>query len=179
MRIYKLTITNDFAFLVEENEHLIRMHRQLFKSGAVSNERLSLKIADNDNSPVGDYAEVYIPVFSKKALDCLYQLIASEVHIIEWSLGQTAMYGIQILDTSDCIDWKNSTYQKITPSITVFTRYSFYKNMILNKHIFKIANNPFIYVSQEFVDLVHKNDLKNFGFELIFDSNDMPQEISS
>ena len=170
MKIYKLTITNDFAFLVEENEHLIRIHRQLFKSGIVSNERLSLKIADDDGSPVGDYAEVYIPVFSKKALDCLYQLIASEVHIIEWSLGQTPMYGIQILDTSDCIDWENSTYQKITPSITIFTKYSFNKTMILNKHIFKIVNNPFIYVSQDFVDLVQKNDLRNFGFELVFDS---------
>ncbi len=172
MRIYKLSITNNYAYLVEENAELINKHRCYFRSSFKTDEKIFLKIADNDDSPVGDYAEVYIPVFSKKSFDCLLPLISSEVHYIEWSLGQTPMYGIQVPSINNCIDWSHSVFNSITPHLIVFKQYAFVETELKDKNIFKIENNPFVYVSQRFVDIVKKNNLTNFGFELVYDGNE-------
>lgn len=167
MNIYKLRVANDCAFLVESSQSNVYEHSVMFRKDEPVDIKIDLKIADNDGFPIGDYANVYIPVFSKRALNALYELIEKDVHILEWHLNDIPMYGVQVLSKLDCIDWAKSKYRKVTKNLIVFSSYSFVDELI-DKDIFKISGDPSVFVTQKFVERVVENDLRGFGFELIY-----------
>ena len=125
--------------------------------------------------PLSDAPGFTIPVFSKRALDVLLLCIQDCVEILELVFEEQQYFGINVISVLDVVDYERAKYIKFQSSgrIMVFTKYAFKECDDLKEHpIFKLVDEPRRepFVSETFKDLVVKNKLTGFKFELVWDS---------
>ena len=122
----------------------------------------------------GDAPGFNIPVLNKKALDVLLPLIENDVEILPLQFGDEKLYGINVLNIIDAIDYNLSEYLTFRDGkrIMAFKKYVFRENVIKNNNIFKIVDllRGEVFVSQLFFDYVCDNKLEGFKMELIYES---------
>lgn len=116
-----------------------------------------------------------IPVFSKEALKVLQPLIKDCVEVLELSFAEREYYGINVISVLNVIDYEKAQYIKFKSSdrIMLFTKYVFRMcDGLKEHHIFKIVDEPRrgAFVSEKFKEIVEKNKLTGFKFELVWDS---------
>lgn len=115
-----------------------------------------------------------IPVFSRRALECLEPLISENVEILPLNFEEKEYLGINIITILDAIDYENSIYKTYRDGkrIMAFNKYVFLPNIVENVPIFKISDEKtrYAFVSDEFKQTVEKNNLSGFKFKLVWDS---------
>lgn len=118
----------------------------------------------------------HIPVFDKKAVDILKELINGYAEILPLKSSDGEFYAINVTEVLDCIDYKKSKFKTYRDSkrIMRFIKYEFNEQMVKGKHIFKIIDEslkkPF--VSDEFRQNVIDCQLSGFVFKLVWNSAD-------
>jgi len=113
----------------------------------------------------------HIPILSEKALKQLVALIQDEVEILPTIFDEGNFFIINILGVLDCIDYDKSEYKTFSSGrIMRFEKFEFIEKAIQNKHIFRLKDLPlsYPYVSDQFKNIVEKNNLQGFKFELVW-----------
>lgn len=127
------------------------------------------------NLILSDAPGFLFPVFSKRALDCLYSLIKSNIEILPLRFEENEYFGINVITVLDAIDYQNSDYKTFRDGkrIMAFKKYAFFNSKILNVPIFKIIDEKtrYAFVSDEFKKIVETNELTGFKFELVWESD--------
>ena len=114
------------------------------------------------------------PVFSKKAWHCLETLISKNVEVLPLDFDEKEYLGINVITVLDAIDYEKSIYKTYRDGkrIMAFKKYVFLPDVIANVSIFKISDEKtrYAFVSDEFKQIVEKNNLSGFKFKLVWDS---------
>lgn len=117
----------------------------------------------------------HIPVFDKKAVVLLEELIDGFVEILPAKCLNGEFFIINVTEVINCLDYKKSEFKtfKDGKRIMRFISYEFIKELVEGKHIFKIVDEPNRrpFVSDEFKKRVESSNLTGFKFELAWDSN--------
>ena len=109
----------------------------------------------------------HIPIISKKAWECLKNLIDDEIELLSISFDEGEYFIINVLEILDCIDYERSEYKTFSDGrIMRIKKYEFIRNEIYGKHIFKLKDFAvnYAFVSDEFKSIVERNDLHGFKF---------------
>ena len=116
-----------------------------------------------------------IPVFSRKAMECLYPLISNNVEILPLDFDEGDYFVINVTTVLDAIDYEKSVYKTFRDGkrIMAFKKYAFIPEVVKNTSIFKISDEKtrYAFVSDEFKQIVEKNNLTGFKFVLVWDEN--------
>lgn len=126
--------------------------------------------------PLSDFPGFALPVFSKKAWDCLEPIIGGQVEVLPLVFEEGPYFAINVINVLNAIDYEKSVYQTFTSSLRImmFTKYVFVKEKVKNHSIFLLSDErrrrPF--VSDAFVTMVKSNNLTGFRFELVWDSEE-------
>jgi len=117
------------------------------------------------------------PVFSQKAIDCLFPLICDNVEILPLEFDEKQYYGINVICVLEAIDYEKSEYKTFRDGkrIMAFKKYAFLADIVEKNSMFKISDEKtrYVFVSNEFKELVECNDLAGFKFKLVWDSNEI------
>lgn len=127
------------------------------------------------NPKFADYSECMgVLVFSKKAIEKLYDLINNDVEILPLKCDYGEFSMINVITLLDAIDHEKSEYEYIegTNKILYFKKYVFIEDVLKGYDIFKITDKrgSLVFVSDKFVQTVKQNKLKGFRFSLVWDS---------
>lgn len=151
---------------------------QTFDGRCKKNEWIPLKVMrmhPERNLNLGDTPGLFLPVFSKHAVDILFHLIEDSVELLELDFSEGQYFGIHVTNVLDVIDYDKSKYVMYSDNkkIMLFQKYAFRLcDELKNSHIFKIVDEPlrWAFVSDTFKKKVEETDLKGFVFELVWDS---------
>ena len=135
------------------------------------------------NPKFGDYSECMgVLVFSKKAIEKLYDLIKDDVEILPLECDYGDFSLINVTTVLDAIDHEKSEYKYIdgTKQIMYFKKYVFLEEVIKGYDIFKITDKrgSFIFASDRLVQTINQSKLKGFRFELVWDSEESLEDAS-
>lgn len=173
MLIYKLTFDADnYKNMHFSDKRIADEYLQKFDGTSIK-ENWSIPSIESfdDKLPLGDVSCFSIPIFNKKTLDILFPLIKDNIEVLPMQYANETLYGINVLTMLDAIDYENSDYLTFSDKkrIMMFKRYSFKPEIVLDCNIFKIVDEPRrnAFVSEEFYNVVKKNELKGFKFELL------------
>ena len=152
---------------------------QMFNGTSIKKNWKTLKVKyyeDDKELKNGDAPGFNIPVLKQKAFNYLFPLINGNVEILTLQLNDETLYGINVLNVIDAIDYDSSVYRTYRDGkrIMAFKKYGFREDMIKNKNIFKITDLPRgdIFVSEEFYKTIRDNNLEGFKLVLVYDSKD-------
>lgn len=116
----------------------------------------------------------HIPVFDKKAINVLSDLLEGNAEILPLDCEDGFFYAINVINIMDCIDYERSKYKTFRDGkrIMRFVTYVFNEEKIKGMHLFKIKDEPLKrpFVSDKFRKKVIDNNLTGFKFELAWDS---------
>lgn len=116
----------------------------------------------------------HVPVFGKKAIDLLYDLIKDNVEILPLDYTEE-FYAINVTSVLDCIDYDKAIFKTFRDGKRVmrFTEYAFDPEKICEKNIFKICEEPLKrpFVSDEFRNKILNSQLSGFKFELVWETS--------
>jgi len=120
---------------------------------------------------------VGVPVFNKKAVEALNDLISQHVEYLPLIHDKYELYAINVLNQIDAIDYSTSKYKTFDDGTFYrFIEYGFKQDIIMGEHIFKIPEESTrIYVSDEFRNRVIEKKLKGFVFIEVWDSTVTPE----
>ena len=114
------------------------------------------------------------PVFSRRAVDILNDLMQEKVEILTLKYIRESYYAINVINVLDCIDYETAQCIRFPTSNRVygFTKYAFKPQLLKGEHIFKIVEYPKseVFVSDEFRARILNSDLVGFKFEEVWDS---------
>lgn len=115
-----------------------------------------------------------LPVFSRRALDCLAPLINKNAEVLPLDFNEKEYSAINVITVLDAIDYEKSIYKTYRDGkrIMAFKKYAFLPDVIENVSIFKISDEKtrYVFVSDEFKQTVEKNNLSGFKFKPVWDS---------
>lgn len=123
---------------------------------------------------LSDAPGFFIPVFSRRALECLKPLIDKNVEFLPLDFKENEYYGINVITVLDAINYERSIYKTFSDGkkIMRFKKYAFLTEVVDGIPIFKITDERkrWSFVSEEFKQVVEENHLTGFIFKLIWDS---------
>lgn len=124
----------------------------------------------------GDAPGFNIPLFTRRAMEILYPVIEKEVEVLPIKYGSEELFGINVINILEAIDYGKSEYLKYGDGkrIMAFKKYVFIDERVVNSNIFKISDmtRGDIFISEAFEERVQKNGLNGFKNELVYDSGD-------
>ena len=125
---------------------------------------------------LGDAPGFIIPVFSKRAVDCLKPLIDKHVEVLPLDFKEKEFYAINVITVLEALDYEKSVYTTFSDGkrIMMVEKYAFLPNVVENIPIFRITDerrSKYPLVSDNFKKIVEENKLEGFKFELIWDSD--------
>lgn len=177
MKIWKLNFAlDDYDNLVPENEFTVeeiqtfdgRSHLSTWEPIKVNRMEPEKKLE------LGDAPGFLFPVFSKRALECLSDLINKDVEVLPLVFDEQEFFGINVTTVLDAIDYENSIYRTYRDGkrIMAFKKYAFISDVIKDIPIFKIKDEKtrYAFVSEEFKNRVEESNLLGFQFELVWDN---------
>lgn len=127
------------------------------------------------NLELSDLPNMFITVFSQRAVDVLYSYIKEVVELLPLDYAEQQFYAINITAVMDVIDYDASIYKTFRDGkrIMKFDKYVFRKcDALLQHDIFKIIDEPLSwpFVTDRFKNQVEVNRLTGFVFKLVWDS---------
>jgi hypothetical protein len=142
--------------------------------------------------PAGDFPHfegaIIDPVFSRRALDALGDLLQENGEILPLSCDEGEYYLFNTTRIVDAIDTEHTEFKPYSevdpdmallvddPDFLTITRFAFHLEQVKDLTIFKIShkyNKATPMVTDKFVQRVQKAGLKGFEFELLW-SSDIP-----
>lgn len=118
----------------------------------------------------------HLPVFDKKVLDVVGDLINDDVEILPLNCEHGNYFAINVVSVLDCINYEKSIYKTFRDGkrIMRFVRYEFISEKVIENHIFKIIDEPTRrpFVSDKFRQRILDSGLVGFKFELVWNSED-------
>ncbi len=173
MRIWHLSADSDnFNNIVPVNES--NWSKFEFDGTWIQNDWNPVEVKTLKEIQYSDFLALVpgVPVFSKKALKHLAELINESVEVLPLVHNKEKLFAINVIKVLDCVDYDKSEYKKFTSSnrIMRFVRYEFIKEKLMNTHIFKIKDEPSKrpFVSDTFRNRVLEYGLKGFEFEEVW-----------
>ena len=177
MKIWQLNFElDDYDNLVPINEFTVeeiqsfdgRSHLRQWKP-------VQVKIMEPEKGlELSDAPGFTIPVFSRRAWECLEPLISKNVEILPLDFNEKEYFGINVITVLDAIDYEKSIYKTYRDGkrIMAFEKYVFLPTVIEDVSMFKILDEKtrYAFVSDEFKQTVEKNNLLGFKFKLVWDS---------
>ncbi len=111
------------------------------------------------------------PAFSERAIEVLRDFLEPNGEILPLSSSLGSYFHFNITTVADVLDWKHSEIRWGIKPITASTieRYEFFPKKLEGLTIFQIPELPSdAYVTEAFVDRVHKHKLEGFNFEKVW-----------
>lgn len=116
----------------------------------------------------------HLPVFDKKAVSVLDDLIKGNAEILPLDCKNKDFYLINVTNVIDCINYEKSEYKTFNDGIRImrFIKYVFNERYINGVDLFKLKDEPLKrpFVSDKFRKRVLDSNLTGFIFELAWDS---------
>ena len=176
VKYYQLVFGDDNYCGLTAKDTLTYDFMQSFDGRNHSKSWLPLRVrkeSSDKEKPLSDAPYFFVPVFSKKALECLYAIMADDVEVLPLEYDDGEYYAINVVSVIDVIDYEKSDFIKFNNSdkIMLFKSYAFCKDKIKDQNIFKIIDEPRrrAFVSEKFKQIVDENHLTGFNFEFICD----------
>ena len=123
---------------------------------------------------LGDAPGFHIPVFSRRAVDCLQNLIKDHVEFLPLDFDEKELCGINVVTVLNAVDYPNSVYKTFRDGVRImsFKKYAFLPDIVDSVPIFKISDEKlrWAFVSDEFKQTVEANHLLGFDFKLVWES---------
>ena len=183
MKIWKIISNSNFDQLECENEEGQEIFDNAFQGHSVIDkwDPLQMKLL-NEGEPSDLLSEIPL-VFTKKAIEVVFDLIKRKVEILPLVHERYECYAINVLNVLDCIDYENAD----PDDFGGFDKFAFITEEIRGEHIFctlntkhKYGDFPIVsvqtFVSNEFKERVAKSELKGFEFELVWESDEKNDE---
>ncbi len=180
MKIWRLDTDPDtFMRLNFKNFEADQKILDEFKSESMKDTWIAVSVKTEGRGKVSDqpHLVVGIPVFTKKAVDCLDDLMSGLVEYLPLVHEKYELYAINVLNQIAGIDYSNSKYKTFDDGTFYrFIEYAFKRDVIRGEHIFKIPEETTsVYVSDEFRNRVIEKKLKGFVFIEVWDSTVTPE----
>ena len=180
MKIWKLKCVSDqYAGLLGTIDDVKR--RQSFNGRPLAAEWtpvVAKKQEEDSQKELGDAPfenRIGLPVFSKRAVDTLYHLIAPYVEFLPLVCDAGAFYAVNVLPVLDAVDYAKAQYKMFpgTKRIMHFGAYAFRPEVVGKYPIFRLADEPLKkpFISDEMKETIDKARLKGMGTELVWDSD--------
>lgn len=177
MKIWKLNFELDlYDNFVPEKEFTVEDIHSFDGRAKLENWKpVKVKRMESEkNLALSDAPGFLFPVFSQKALDCLYPLIKNYVEVLPLEFEENDYFGINVINVLDAINYGEADYKTFRDGkrIMAFKKYAFLPSIVLNIPIFKIVDEKtrYAFVSSEFKKIAEDNGLTGFKFELVWDS---------
>ncbi len=174
MNIYRLKFDVNNYKSIQLCERVDSEFYQMFDGSSIKDNWEIKKVKEYDEDKdlkEGDAPGFTIPVLNQKALDLLFPIIKDDVEILPLKFKDSLLYGINVLNVIDAINYDLSEYRTYRDGkrIMTFKKYVFIDNMIKDENIFKIIDLPRgdIFVSELFYNTVYENKLEGFKLEQI------------
>lgn len=130
---------------------------------------------------LGDAPGFDIPAFSKRAVRCLIPLVGDYVEFLPLESEEGEFFAVNIINVLEgAVDEDNSKIIRFdSGDVMTIEEFVFHENIVQGNPIFKIkelcvGNTQF--VTEEFVNVVKENQLEGFCFELVWDSERLPNK---
>ncbi len=178
MKIYELeSQANKYDYFVIGDDKVVdqMLFDYKFDGNRVAHrwQPVKVKIDEKDERPCDKPTFSYGPVFSRRALDILGDIIGSNVEILPLIYEKGDYYLINVINLLDCINYEKAQYIPFSSGRPMrFVQYSFKENLVKSVDIFKIVEFPkvTVFVSEKFKEVVTKNKLTGFKFIEVWDS---------
>ncbi len=177
MKIYKLCVMDGYKYIVDE-KYNPELNELLLSDGEI-NEHIVYRCSissENVKLALSDYSPAKIPIFTKRAYKYLFPYIKNDIYkpiMCVYGRDNTDIgeaYGIRAKQI-DCLDYDKSKYKRIGEKLIIVSNYVFNHEIIGNSTIFRIPKCPFVFVTEDFVDLVKNSNLIGFDFSLKYDED--------
>jgi hypothetical protein len=124
------------------------------------------------NTKRGDFFSVVARTFAcnEKAWKILAPLINNNVQLLPLKCNEGSYNILKVTNIVDCLDYSKADVFRFqqTGKVLGIRKYAFKEDLIQSQHFFAIPEKKFgILVSQEFKDLVEKNNLEGLNFEQV------------
>ena len=185
MRIYKLGFdSNNYEnFLIDKRGDQDFMH--MFDGTPLLSDWMPQILLRNDGRrPLPDGSDAsLLPIFSKKALDCLLPLIKEDVEILPFEFEKGTMYGVNVLSVINALNREKADIVLFPNSqrILDIKKFAFYDEAVRGRNIFKISDKKYgyVFVSEAVYKAIEENGLEGFDLRLVYESSDEDTEIES
>ncbi len=130
--------------------------------------------------PKGDFPSLIpdVPVFSRRAVEALADLLQGNGEALPISLGEEEYYLYNVTRVVDALDLARSEILLSDDGLRVLMvkKYAFSEKLLLGLTIFKLpeAHTGTVLVTDAFVDRVRSKNLKGFWFPAVWSSGDVP-----
>ncbi|MDM5186266.1 suppressor of fused domain protein [Bacillus sp. DX4.1] len=142
---------------------------------------LQMKLS-NEGEPT-DLLSSMPPIFTKKAVDVVFDLMKGKVEILPLVHERYECYAINVMNVLECIDYENAEPNNFAG----FDKFAFLSEKIKGEHIFRALNTKHKYgdfpivsvqtfVSDEFKERIVDSELKGFDFDLVWTSDEENNE---
>ncbi|MDM5186259.1 suppressor of fused domain protein [Bacillus sp. DX4.1] len=160
---------------------------ELFKKGLRGISLLDVwtpvEMVSSDHGEQTDLLNDMPPIFTKEAIETVYDLIKEKVQVLPLVHDNYDCYLINVINVLDCIDYNHAKPNNHGG----FKEYSFNIEKVQGEHIFRTANMrhdlgdfPIVsvetFVSDEFKKRVTNSGLKGFDFDLVWTSDEENNE---
>ena len=180
MKIYQLWSDHTYrAFETAEKDGYQTYH---FEGIPVENqtplELYPSKHSSESKLPIGDVCPVEISavVVNEKCFKVLCPYIKDCAQVFQTKGNGQNLYVLNIIAVIDCLDRENAELKlfKSSGRIMRIEKYVFYEDKIKDAFIFKLPeelkSQP--YVTEQFKQLIEKNDIRGFKFVPVWDSEE-------
>lgn len=182
MKIWTLNNTDDEYDYIQFNNfdkmYQKRMYEGAFRGRSLIHEWEEEEIIVTERKKKADapYCAPDVPVFSRKAINVLTDLMDSSVELLPVIhpryTGDYQLYAVNVTDVRDCIDHSKAERMIFsTGKKGGFAKYAFKVELVKDVHIFKIKDLPLRpFFSDEFKERALSHELENFHFKEVWDS---------
>jgi hypothetical protein len=128
-----------------------------------------LRVEAIPSGPRGDFPLLasHVPVFSRRALDVLGDLVAGDAEALPLDFPETEYYALNVLDPLDCIDEERSEIERFSDGTVMFvSRYVFFRGCTQGRALFKVRSTELqdVFVSDDFRRRVEEHGLRGLRF---------------
>lgn len=134
-----------------------------------------VRLEPKKNLKLSDYPALRgnIPVFSDRVKKTVENMLGESVEFLPVKNSEGKFWIVNVISVLDCIDYSRAECERLsTGRVMCFKKYSFIKEKLIGKNIFKVCEEPFRHplVSNEFKECIESNGFTGFEFKLVWDS---------
>jgi len=185
MQIWKMEYDmNRYNGLTFVDERLLTEEKDIYDGRSKINNWKEISFKKLDSSGIAGanilYSVTKMPIADEKVLKIIQKTVKNEIEILPIKIEEKdyldkQFFIINVVNKLDCIDFDRSKYKTFTDEkrIMWFTEYIFKDEIIKNQDIFIAEGDATlrsVYISNTLKELLEKEEIKGFIFELAYDS---------
>ena len=172
MSVYELYVQSDIDDLTTNED----LSFNTFNGEVLSVNWKKLRFLDADQDEKKGQVRMYLPgvyAVNKIVKDIILSVTdKNDLEFLEIEYNHDKLWIMHVLKVVDAIDLEKSDVVKVSSGkITHFKTYSFIQDKIEEEYIFKVPQiKTRVFVTERFKDLVEKNNIFDFLFKKVWDS---------